>query len=304
MASVLAGLNLNRLVVFAAVVEAGSLTAAAARLGMTKTMVSAHMQRLEAELGAHLLVRTTRRLGLTEAGEAFHEAVRQIVQSTEQAVNALGRDSAELRGTLRIAAPVDYSGSVVMPLAAELAQRHPLLKIDIVAGDRIVDLVAEGIDVAIRIGKLSDSSHQAVRLAAMESWLVAAPAAFEALRDATRPEQIAELPFIALTVLPQPLTWAFEGPAKERRTVHFRAQLSANTAVATRAAVLQGAGLAVLPDYSVAADVQAGRLVRVLPDWSAPGGGVYAVYPATRHRPHKVRVWVDALRARLQEGPR
>jgi DNA-binding transcriptional LysR family regulator len=297
----LASVNLNRLVVFASVVEVGSFTGAARRLGMTKATVSLHMQRLEAELGTSLLVRTTRKLALTEAGEAFYEAVRPALQTTEEAVNAVGMDGAELRGTLRMTAPVDYSASVVMPVAAQLALQHPLLKIEILSGDRLFDLVAEGIDIAIRLGKLADSNYQAVRLADLARILVATPQTMKRMPRFTRPEHLRDFPFIALSVLPQSQSWTFEGPKGIKQTVQFRSQLTANTAHVVRAAVLAGAGIAILPEYAVADDVRAGRLLRVLPKWSVPSGGVHAVFPAARYRPQKVRVLVEALRAHLTQ---
>jgi DNA-binding transcriptional LysR family regulator len=301
MSSTLSGINLNRLVAFAAVVEAGSLTGAAGRLGVAKTMISAHMQRLEAELGVNLLLRTTRRLALTEAGEAFYEAARGIVQAAEEAVNAIGQDRAELRGSLRITAPVDYSANVVAPLAVALQRTHPGLKIELHSGDRVFDLVAEGIDVAIRLGKLADSNHQAVRVAALASWLVAAPSLLAGVK-LSRPRDLTALPFVALSVLPQPSSWAFDGPGQRRERVHFEPRLTANSAHTTRSAALAGGGMAILPEYAVADDVRAGRLVRVLPKWSLPSGGVYAVFPATRYRPQKVRVLIDALRTHLGEA--
>ena len=300
MSTTLRGINLNRLVVFVSVVEIGSLTGAAGRLGLAKTMVSAHMQRLEAELGASLLIRTTRRLALTEAGETFYEAARSIVQAAEEAVNAVGRETSDLRGTLRVTAPVDYGARVIAPLAVALSKRHLGLKIELLSGDRLFDLVAEGIDVAIRLGKLADSSHQAVRVADLASWLVAAPEVLASATRLTRPEQLADLPFIALSVLEQPLSCTLEGPGKQRRTVHFQSRLSVNTAEALRSAALSGGGLAILSEAAAADDVRTGRLGRVLPKWSVPSGGVFAVFPATRYRPQKVRVLVDALKARVQ----
>lgn len=295
----LSEVNLNRLVIFVRVVEAGSLTGAANRLGTAKTMVSAHMQKLEVELGTNLLVRTTRRLALTEAGEAFYEAARGIVLAAEDAVHALGRDTAELRGTLRITAPVDYSGSVIAPLAVKIGRQHPALKIELLSGDRVFDLIADGIDVAVRLGKLADSTYQAVRVADLSSWLVAAPEVVAAAGKLSRPTHLAPLPFISLSVLAQPLSWTFHGPGGKRERVHLQTQLSANTAHATRAAALVGGGLAILPEFAVSDDVARGRLVRILPKWSVPTGGVFAVFPATRYRPQKVRVFVDALRQHL-----
>lgn len=300
MSTTLSGINLNRLAVFVQVIESGSITAAASRLGLTKAMVSAHMQRLEAELGASLLVRTTRRLALTEAGEAFHESARAIVQAAEEAVNAVGRDSADLHGTLRITAPIDYGASVVMPVVVALQRRHPGLKIEVLAVDRIVDLVAEGIDVAIRLGKLADSTLQAVRIADMCFRLVAAPSLLEELGGRrSRPAHFADAPYIAVSVLPKPTSWTFEGPRGQRDTVNFERRLVVNTAHAARSAAVAGGGLAMIGDFALAEDLQAGRLVEVLPAWSVARGGVFAVFPSTRYRPPKVRALVEAMRAHL-----
>ncbi len=131
--------NLNRLAIFVAVVEAGSLTAAAERLGLAKTMVSAHVQRLEAEIGASLVVRTTRRLNVTEAGRAFYDACRDILRATETALAAVAGDAGPLRGTLRVSAPVDYGALVVAPALVALRDAHPALEIELQCDDRVVD---------------------------------------------------------------------------------------------------------------------------------------------------------------------
>ncbi|TAM07919.1 MAG: LysR family transcriptional regulator, partial [Pusillimonas sp.] len=171
----LSSINLNRLAVFVSVAESRSLTAAAVKLGIAKTMVSAHMQRLEAELGVSLLVRTTRRLSLTEAGEAFYVATRRILGEIDDAVSQAGSTSAEPRGTLRVTAPIDYGAAIVTPALVALRERYPELRVDLILDDTRFDLIAEGIDVAIRLGRLPDSSHQAVVVGRYVKWLVASP---------------------------------------------------------------------------------------------------------------------------------
>jgi len=296
------GVNLNRLVVFVAVVEAGSLSAAARKLGLAKTMVSAHIQRLEAEVGASLLLRSTRRQSLTDAGEAFYESARRIVQDAQEAISAAGRDSAEPRGTLRITAPIDYAASVVAPVAVQLRRRHPQLKVELLAGDRVVDMLKEGIDVAIRAGRLADSALQATRIGSFTEWLVASPQLFEGGAMPKKPQDLARLPFVALSVLAQPLNWTLTSPSgRSRRTLRFDQVMAANTSHAVRSAVLAGGGLAVLPDYAVKADVVAGRLLKVLTEWSLPESGIYAVFPAARHRPQKVRAFLEMLRQHIEQ---
>ncbi|AIY39472.1 Transcriptional regulator [Collimonas arenae] len=297
----ISSINLNRLVVFVMVVEAGSLTAAAGRLGLTKTMVSTHMQRLEAEIGASLLVRTTRRLSLTDAGEIFYEASRRIVGDAQAAISAAGQETAEPRGTLRVTAPIDYGATVVAPVAVALQRRYPMLKIELLTGDRLFDLVADGIDVAIRVGRLADSSYQAVRVGSFDHWLVASPQLLSQIGEPKTPDDLADLPFIALSVLSQPLTWTFKTEGGAERTVRFKSAFSANTAYAARTSAVAGGGLTVLTDFSVEDDLAAGRLVRILPEWHLHSGGIHALYPATRHRPKKTRVFVDELRSYIDK---
>lgn len=297
----LSGVNLNRLVVFAAVVEAGSFTAAAARLGLAKTMVSTHIQRLESEVGASLIVRSTRSLRLTDTGEVFHAAVRGIVQDLDRALEAVGQTTQEPRGTLRIAAPVDYGAAVIAPLAVQLRTRHPDLRIDLRVSDQVVDLIGEGIDVAIRIGRLGDSGLKAVRLGTIEECLVASPGWLRRQAPVREPIELARLPFISMSALRRPLTWRFDGPERQRCTVTFDAGIRASASLAVRTAALAGGGLAILPDYAVDDDVRRGRLVRVLPEWRLPAGGIHAVFPASRHRPPKVHALLDALRTALAQ---
>ena len=290
-------INLNRLVVFVAVVETGSITAAAKRLGLAKTMVSAHMQKLEAEIGSNLLVRTTRRLHLTEAGTQFYEACQKILQDTENAIAQANSNTRQLRGKLRISTSIDYGASVVAPLAAELSKQHPELRIEIIASDHRVDMVAEGIDVSIRIGRLADSSHKAALIAPFDEWLVAAPDFFPADLPHS-PEQLDAHPFVGLSVLPNPLNWTFTRAGFASVSLRFRAAIMINTSLGVQAAAMAGAGIAILPDYALKNDIAAGRLVRLLPEWSLPGGGIYAVFPALVQRSQKVSVFIEALKQR------
>ncbi len=298
----LANVNLNRLAVFVAVVETGSLSAAARRLGIATTMVSAHMQRLEREVGASLLLRTTRSLRMTEAGEGFFDAARQIVADTERAIAAAAGNTAEPRGRLRVTAPVDYAERVLAPVAVALTQRHPHLQIDVLAVDRPLDLVAEQIDVAIRIGQLADSELRATRIRSFSAYVVASPSLLEGRAAPAHPGELAALPLIALTVLPQPLQCRFNADGEAEQAVRLQSVLSFNTASALRSAALAGGGMAMLPDYLVADDLAAGRLVRLLPGWHLPEGGIHALYPAAQQPPRKTRLLIEALRAQAGES--
>jgi len=299
----LRAINLNRLFVFVAVAENGSLTAAAGKLGIAKTMVSTHVQRLEAELGVSLFTRTTRKITLTEAGQAFYAASRRALHDIDDAVLAAGNDTVQPRGTLRVTAPIDYGTTVITPLLIGLQQRHPDLRVELRCIDRRVDLIEEGLDVAIRLGGLADSTHRAARVGGYTKWLVASPQCLE--RHGT-PRTLADLdafPFISLSVLAQPLLFHFEGPRKQKQSVRFNETFSANTANACRAAALAGGGLAMLTDFSIRTDVAAGRLVRVLPKWTPPRSDIHAVFPTTRYLPSKVRAFIDAIKANPAHRP-
>lgn len=288
-------INLNRLVVFVAVVESGSITAAARRLGLAKTMVSVHLQRLEAEIGSSLLVRTTRRLHLTEAGSLFYEACQKILHDTEAAIADISSNTQQLRGKLRISTTIDYGASVVAPLIARLTRANPELRVELLSSDHRVDMVAEGIDVSIRIGRLTDSSHRAALIHHFDDWVVAPPGFFPSLHTFT-PKSLEDFPFVGLSVLPNPNNWTFSRKGNSSETVRFTAAIMANTASAVRAAVLAGAGFMIQPDFMVAEDVAAGRLQRVVTEWTSQGGGVYAVFPSAVRRSYKVSVLIDLLR--------
>lgn len=293
--------NLNRFAYFAAVVDTGSFTKAADRLGMTKAVVSQQVARLEAELKTSLLVRTTRRVEPTEAGRRLHARCVMILREAEDAVEELAEANAEPTGTLRIAAPNDYGTSTIAPVAAKFAARFPGCAVDLVLSDARADLIAGQFDLSIRVGWLDDSSLQARRIGSFRQLLVASPA-FAATIDAKVPDDLAELPFIANSALRDPLVWHFSKGDFERRTVRLRPALTANATPAIQAAAQVDGGVAVLPDYQAAEPIAAGRLVEVLPEWTLPSGGIHAVYPAARFRPAKVSAFVAMLVEEIRAG--
>lgn len=298
-------INLNRLAYFAAVVATGSFTRAADRLGITKTVVSQQVARLEAELETSLLIRTTRRVEPTEAGRMLYARCVMILREAEDAVDELSEARAEPMGVLRIAAPNDYGASMIAPLAAGFARRFPACTVDLVLSDARVDLVADHIDVSIRVGWLDDSTLQARRIGTFRQLLVASANQFGTI-TAREPEDLAALPFIANGALREPLLWHFAKGDFDRRVVRMRQALSINATPAVLAATLAGGGLSVLPDFQVADHLGSGRLVAVLPEWTLPSGGIHAVYPAARFRPPKVTAFVAMLvdEIRRSEGGR
>jgi len=294
----ISSVNLNRLAILVAVVEAGSLTAAARRLGLAKSMVSKHMQLLEAELGVALLVRSTRTLRLTEAGRAFHEASRQVLQAAEDAIEQARSGQDSVQGKLRVAAPVDYGVMVVAPLLSRLRARYPELTVELQCADHRVDLIADGIDVAVRLGKLADSSLQAARVGPLLRGLVASPDFLARHGTPDTPAALASLPWVELSVVAQPGNFTLTGAAGQVHEVTMRNTVfSTNSAYASRAAALAGQGVLRATVFSVSDDVAAGRLVRLLPDWSLAASDIHAVYPASPRLPQKVRLFIDALKS-------
>lgn len=287
-------INLNRLAYFAAVVDAASFTRAADRLGITKTVVSQQVARLEQELKTSLLVRTTRRVEPTEAGRLLHARCVMILREAENAFAELAQANAKPIGLLRLAAPNDYGSCTLAPLAAAFSRKFPACRVDLLLADTKVDLVANQIDLSIRVGWLEDSNLQARRIGSFRQLLVAAPGVVKK-RAVAQPGDLASLPFVANGALREPLQWQFTRNDFERQTVRMTQTLTINTTPAVMAATLAGAGLSVLPDFLVMEDVKAGRLMHILPSWTLPAGGIHAVYPAARFRPPKVTAFVAML---------
>ena len=287
--------NLRRLAYFAAVVETGSFTAAAQRLGITKAVVSQQVARLEQEFHTSLLVRTTRKVQPTEAGQAFYQRCARILSEAEDAFGELAEAVVEPTGTLKLTAPLDYGINVVVPAIAAFSKRYPHCKVDAVLSDQTLDLMSGNIELAIRVGWLLDSNLQARQIGGFRQLLVAPPGMRSAIEKLRGPEDLTQLPFVANTALREPLRWNFRRGDTERCTVNLAASIFLDATVAVREAVREGAGLSVLPDYSIGDDLVTGRLIPVLPEWQLPEGGIHAVFPSARFRPVKVRAFVEVL---------
>jgi DNA-binding transcriptional LysR family regulator len=287
-------INLNRLAYFAAVVEAGSFTRAAERLGITKTVVSQQVARLEQDVKTSLLLRTTRRVEPTEAGRQLHARCMTILREAEAAFDELAQTNAQPVGVLRVTAPNDYGTATIAPLAARFCRAYPACRVDLMLSDTRIDLIANQIDLSIRAGWLADSSLQARRIGSFKQFLVAAPDLARSLSPA-EPEDLSDLPFIANAALKEPLVWRFARGEHDRRMVRMKLGLTINATPAVLEATLAGAGMSILPDFALSDHIAAGRLVPVLPGWTLPSGSIHAVYPAARFRPPKVTRFVEML---------
>ncbi len=286
-------MDLNQLVVFTRVVQAGSFTAAAKLLQMPKSSVSRKVSDLEERIGARLLQRTTRKLGLTDAGRIYFQRASPIVAEIEEADQAVGQLQAAPRGLLRVTAPLSFG--TLGPIVATFLERHPEVRVDLVCTDRVVNLVEEGFDVAIRAGPLVDSRLIARRLGAMKRVLVAAPSYLKGSPRLRSPADLEKHPCITFGAAPAPSTWALHFGDKKVE-VRITARLSANDMDLMRDAALAGIGIAWLPESFCVADLKARRLVQVLKDWCSPETSVHAVYPTGRQLSPKVVAFVDTLR--------
>lgn len=296
-------LDLDSLAVFVRVVDVGGFSAAARTLGLSKSAVSKQISRLEARLGIRLLNRTTRRLSLTEAGALFYEGCQRMVAEAEAAEAAVTHLAAAPRGTLRVNAPVSFAMLHLAPILPELMESCPELSVDLTLNDRLVELVEEGYDVAVRIGRLADSSLIARRLAPARSVICAAPDYLARHGAPRRPEDLAGHNCLLYSYHSERSLWRFAGPSGTT-SVRVAGRLQANNGDALRAALLAGAGIGRLPTFIVGDDLRAGRLLRLLPDWPlGEDAAVHAVYPAGRALSPKIRVFVDFLAERFGDMP-
>lgn len=293
-------LNLQRMAMFVAVVDCGSFTAAAVALAQTKAVVSFNVRQLESELGVTLLLRSTRRLTLTDAGTVFYQRGVGLLKAAENLQDEVRASHAGLSGELRITTTPEYGTRAIVPALAEFSQLHPALRVRHVSSSHHADLISERFDVAIRLGTLADSRYRAALISRFAILPVAAPA-WLAQHPLTTLKELAQAEWVIHERLQTPLRWQLSG--RDRKAIDFEIKkpprLSADSANALMAFALAGSGVALLPEWLVASALAEGRLVHLLPELSFPPQGVYAVYPDARHVPTRVRAFIDFLRQRV-----
>jgi DNA-binding transcriptional LysR family regulator len=281
---------------FAAVVEAGSFAAAAQRLGTSSGQASKLVSRLEAELGARLLHRTTRALQPTEAGLAYYHRLRGILDEFD-ALGAEMRDhGASPRGTVRLTAPLSYGTLRLAPVLMRFAAAHPQVALDVQLTDRLVSLVDEGFDLAVRVGRPVDSSLVARKLAEAHLVVLASPGYLDGRGAPERPEDLGGHDCILDTNMREPRRWRFGGGA----TVTVTGRLVFSDPQLCLAAVEAGLGIGYMPDFVADASLRAGRVVRVLADFEHEPFGVWALTPSGRHLAAKTRALIEALAVGLR----
>lgn len=274
---------------FVEVADSGGVSAAASRLGISKSMVSRRLARLEAELGVQLLARTTRGASLTEAGTTFRDYAARISGEIEIAKETL-LPAGELSGRLRIAAPLSFGPTHLAPVIATMAQRHPLLQVQTCYSDQLVDLIAEGYDCAIRLGRLQDSNLIAKRIGPLFGRLVASPDYVARHGAPERPEDLMN----HQALMQGTEAWQFLDGEKTV-TVNPRGRFKADNAVALVAAAVAGVGIALVPNGVTEEYVASGALLTLMPHHPPPPAGIYVVRPPAQYPTRKVRTLTDIL---------
>ncbi|MGE9760412.1 MULTISPECIES: LysR family transcriptional regulator [Pseudomonadaceae] len=291
--------NLRGMAVFATVVARGSMAAAAEALGMTPSAVSQQIRKLEAHAQVTLLHRTTRKLTLTEAGEAFYRSCAQMLAIAEEAEQRLGEWREAPVGELRLAAPVGFSGKLITEALRPLLENHRQLRLQLFFHDEQIDLIEQRIDLAIRVGTLSDSSLVARHLAEWNNVICAAPAYLRRMPAIDHPQQLQGVDWLSLNTVAHQAYLNFSGPGGESCKLRLEARVAANSMIALRQFTLDGLGVSAQPEPEVREALEEGRLVRLLPEWTLPPFGIYAVTPRRDAQPAKVKVAIEALRRHL-----
>ncbi|CAI0911943.1 LysR family transcriptional regulator [Serratia grimesii] len=290
--------NFAAIPIFVAVVECESFSAAARRLGITKSAVSKRIAQLESSLGVQLLQRTTRSLSLTEAGEQYFGYARNACAVAQEGEDVVTRLQGQPQGCLRISVPMVFGRLHVAPLIPHFLAACPDMEINMMMDDQVVDLVDGGFDLAIRIGQLADSSLIARRIAPCRSVLCAAPAYLARSGTPTDLEQLAQHNCLFYSYFRGGSEWQFEGPAGAVR-FQPRGNYQVNNSEALREALIAGLGICQMPTFIVGDDIAQGRLIELMPAYRLPEHAIYAVYPQRKYLPAKVLAFVDFLLAQL-----
>ncbi|MGG5240820.1 LysR family transcriptional regulator [Pseudomonas lurida] len=284
--------------VFCTVVDKGTFVGAADALEMSKAAISRYVSALEERLGARLLHRTTRKLSLTEEGRQFYHQAREVLALMDQAEEAVSSAAPEPSGVLRVNAPVSFGVLHLAPLWGAFMRAHPNVELDISLNDRLVDLVDEGFDAAIRIARMENSSLVGRRLAGTRMCLCASPDYLASHPPLRTLADLAEHGVIAYTNFATGNEWLFDGP-DGRVSVRTRSSVRCNNGDTCRSIALAGGGIALQPSFMVGEDLRSGALVEILPEYRSIELGIYVVYPTRKHLASKVRALISFLTERF-----
>ncbi len=280
---------------FSAVVETGSFTAAAERLDIAKSAVSRRVTALEERLGVQLLRRTTRKLNLTETGRELYERGARLLSDLDEIESVVSQQHGEVSGVLRVALPLSFGVSQMCAPIAQFSERHPRVRFDLDLNDRRIDLVEEGVDLAIRISHLPDSSLVARKLFDVRTVICGAPAYFERRGMPQTPADLLEHDCLVYGNLADPARWVYSDATGKRLRVDVPRAMTATSGDFLCAAASRGLGIAMQPTFIVGKAIARGDLVPILTDYQWPVTPAYAVYPATRHLSSRVRKLIDFL---------
>lgn len=293
--------NLNRLTYYVATIDAGTITGAALRLGVSKAVVSKQLQILETEIGTPLLSRNTRQMTLTDAGAEFYQEAKSALTLAHEAYERVLERDREPKGSLRITAPVDFGISHVAPFIARFQERFPKVAIDLVLSDTRIDLVRERFDLGFRIGWLEDSSNRARKLRDFEEVLVCSPKTRDLL-NLKCPTDLSCATYVANSVLQNTTEWTFtKGQDVEKVTLSPRAHLNATLAI--RAYLKESCAFSMLPNFTIENEFADGSLVRLLPEWSLRTGGVFTVTPPTKVRSNALKRLLELVHSQMNDTP-
>jgi DNA-binding transcriptional LysR family regulator len=289
--------DLNDLLYFAEVVDRGGFTAAGRALGVPKSRLSRRIALLEARLGARLLHRTTRKLSLTTLGEQFHRHCVAMREDAKAAEEAVAQAQTEPRGTIRVACPVTLAQTTIGPILPRFLARHPQVKVDLKISNRVVDLVEEGFDIALRVRTTLDDSGSLIvkNLGTTRTLLVASPAQLARQGTPATTADLARLDTVAMSTVDGRVTWELAGPDGAAWSFHHRPRYVADDLLTLKFAVVGGIGACLLPDYMCSDELRAQTLVPVLPGWAPRPGIVHAVFPSRRGLIPAVRRFLDFL---------
>jgi DNA-binding transcriptional LysR family regulator len=280
--------------VFAGVVEAGSFVGASDALEISKPAVSRYVADLETRLGVRLLHRTTRKLSLTEEGEVFYSRCKELLDNIEEAEAEITSRSGQATGLLKVSAPVSFGLLHLAPLWADFMARHSNVTLDVTLSDRMVDLVEEGFDLAVRIARLPSSSLISRKLSSTRIVLCASPDYLKAHGTPRHPTELAGHRVVAYSLLTAGEAWDFDGP-DGRVSIKVEPTMRTNSGDTCRAVALRHQGVIRQPSFLIGDDLLSGALVEIMPEYRASEFGIYAVYPTRKHVLPKVRLLIDYL---------
>ncbi|WP_373020523.1 LysR family transcriptional regulator [Thiomicrorhabdus sp.] len=295
--------NLSDIAVFVKVVDCGSFTSAAEQLELSKSVVSKYVTRLEEQLGVRLLHRTTRKLSLTEAGRILYQRSQRGLEEIEAAEIEVSRLQRTPSGRLRFNTPMSFGILHIAPVLNEFQTEYPDINIDMVLEDRQVDLVEEGFDLAIRIAELPDSNLIARRLGPCKHVLCASPAYLEAHGTPQTPDDLHQHRTLTYGYHDSPREWRLLSPEGRYVSIPVNSAINMNNSLALREAVLQDAGIVLIPTFIVGPDIQTGRLTPILSNYRMQELSIYAIYPERKHLSPKVRAFIDFMSKKIGEKP-